>query len=142
MEVLDGCMPPAPMEADEAAEPYPVGSIESLLAVLGRRAGGGRVLGVAAGNDNGNDRDDDDDEEAVAAEEAASLGPRAEAPRLLFWAAGAGWLIFCPMARPELLLTCLGCGGGWGWLLWIPVLLVLLWVEVEVEVEVPVWEAS
>lgn len=61
-----------PIDDDEAAEPYPpdIGSIESLLAVLGRRAVGREVVAVG--------RDEEDDET-----EATDLEPRVEVPRLL-----------------------------------------------------------
>lgn len=70
------------MDDDEAPEPYPpdVGSIESLLVVLGRRAVGrmAAVEAVVAAAVIVVGRDEEDDET-----EATDLEPRIEVPRLL-----------------------------------------------------------
>lgn len=117
-----GLWGPPPVD-DEAADPYPGRSIESLLVVLRRRADG---LVVGTGKDDGEVEGEDEMAAAGAApapasisapvpvpvpvldvDAAADLGPREEGPRRLGWAAGAGWLISFSVARSGL-LTCRG----------------------------------
>jgi len=82
---------PGPIDDDEAADPYPPWSIESLLAVLRRRA---EALVDAAAADTDRDEDEDDKEEMAADEDevvvVGNFGPRVETPRLLDGGGGLG----------------------------------------------------